>query len=227
MTIDQVLTRIAAGRTDLVHNALSELAQNPDLSVEGATAIQWCAYYGDTTAVRALLAHGAKLAQLGDDFGLAAAAFHGHWQLCQFLLEQGSDANRREPTTGETPLHSALSNDDRDHYDLVVTVLLAHGANPNTPTLPNQPIGAFMRDCRTKGETPLHHAAAFGRAETIQALLAAGADRTTRDVNGDSPLAWASWYRRPADILRLLAYGPHQIHAGYRGLRVNLLGNPT
>ena len=32
-----------------------------------------------------------------------------------------------------------------------------------------------MRDCRTKGETPLHRAAAFGGEETIDLLLAAGA----------------------------------------------------
>jgi ankyrin repeat protein len=227
MNIDQVLARIASGRTDLVHDAPAQLAQDAGLTVESASAIQWCAYYGDTMAVRTLLAHGSVLAQLGDDLGLNAAAFHGHWQLCQFLLEQGAKSNRSDPQTGETPLHSALTNDDRIRYDLVVAVLLAHGADPNAPTLPNQPTGAFMRDCRTKAETPLHRAAAFGRTETIQALLDAGADRTRLDMNGDSPLCWASWYRRPADSLRLLAYGPHRVRAGYKGLRVNLLGNPT
>jgi len=123
-------------------------------------------------------------------------------------------------------LHSVLTNDDNERYDLVVAVLLAHGANPNTATLPNRPTGAFMRDCRTRGETPLHRAAAFGRAETIQALLEAGGDRAKLDANGDSPLGWASWYRRPADVLSLLTYGPHRIRADYKALRVNLLGNP-
>jgi len=55
MTAEQLLARIAAGRTDLVHHALSELARDSAPRVEGASAIQWCAYYGDTSAVRALL----------------------------------------------------------------------------------------------------------------------------------------------------------------------------
>lgn len=227
MTATALLHRIASGRTDLVHEALPQLARDATLVVDGASAVQWCAYYGDTSAICALLAHGATLHQLGDDRGLGGAAYHGHWQLCQFLLEQGADANYADAGTGETPLHSAVTNEDRERYDRVVTVLLAHGADPNAATLPNKPTGAFMRDCRTKGETPLHRAAAFGGTRTIEALLAAGADRTKLDANGDSALSWASWYRRPVDVLRLLLYGPHHIHPNYKSLRTTLLGEPT
>lgn len=45
-----------------------------------------------------------------------------------------------------------------------------------------------MRDCRTKGETPLHRAAAFADEETVQLLLDYEAKREAKDVNGDSPL---------------------------------------
>jgi hypothetical protein len=65
-------------------------------------------------------------------------------------------------------------------YDLVVSVLLAAGADPNAATLPGVPTGSFMRDCRTKGETPLHRAAAFGDAGTVLMLLDAGADRAVK-----------------------------------------------
>ena len=58
-----------------------------------------------------------------------------------------------------------------------------------------------MRDCRTKAETPLHRAAAFGTEETIQLLLDAGARVDAKDMNGDSPLTWASWHLRPDSIL--------------------------
>jgi catalase len=44
-----------------------------------------------------------------------------------------------------------------------------------------------MRDCRTRGETPLHRAAAFGDAEAVQLLLDAGAVIDARDANGDTP----------------------------------------
>ena len=69
-----------------------------------------------------------------------------------------------------------------------------------------------MRDCRTKGETPLHRAAAFGNEEDIHLLLGAGARIDAKGANGDTPLAWASWYLRPGAILHLLCYGDFQIH---------------
>jgi ankyrin repeat protein len=70
-------------------------------------------------------------------------------------ISAGGEVNRPSPDTGETPLHSALCKANRPAYDLVVKVLLAHGANPNAATLPSAETGAFMSDCRTKAETPL------------------------------------------------------------------------
>lgn len=221
-----LLTRIARGRTDLVMDALKHVSQPLNAVVEGASLLQWCAYYGDVSALRTLLAHGASWEALGDNKGLEGAAFHGHWQLCEFLLESGADATRPDPTTGETPLHAALTNEDRTRYDLIVGLLIAAGADVNAATRPGVPTGAFMRDCVTRGETPLHRAAAFGTAETVTMLIAAGADRTRKDARGETPLAWASWYRRPIEVLRPLCYGKHQIRADYAGLKKNLLGAP-
>ena len=82
----------------------------------------------------------------------------------------------------------------------------------------------FMRDCRTKGETPLHRAAAFGTEETIQILLDAGANIEAKDMNGDSPLSWASWYARPDSILRMLCYGDFHIRPDRRSMAAYLLG---
>jgi hypothetical protein len=138
--------------------------------------------------------------------------FHGHWQLCQFLIENGADVNRSQPNTGETPLHSALCKANRPAYDLVLKILLANGANPNCVTKPDVETGSFMRDCRTKAETPLHRAAAFGTEEAIQFLLEAGAIIDAKDMNGDSPLTWASWHLRPDSVLRKLCYGDFSIH---------------
>jgi ankyrin repeat protein len=72
-----------------------------------------------------------------------------------------------------------------------------------------------MRDVRTRGETPLHRAAAFGDEAMITQLLERGADRRLRDANGDTPLSWASWHLRPASILALLAYDGHTVTAGH------------
>lgn len=221
-----LLDRLVSGRTDLVVDLVEAAGDAFAADARGVRVIQWCAYYGDVGAVRFLLSRGESLHRLGDDLGLNAAAFHGHWQLCQFLLENAAPVGHVLPDTGETPLHSALCSDDRVHYDPVVKVLLAAGADPNARTAPGIETGAFMRDCRTKGETPLHRAAAFGTTETIRLLLDAGARPDIQDANGDAPLAWASWYRRPADVLRALCYGPFHIRAGYRGLRANLVGEP-
>jgi ankyrin repeat protein len=198
--------------------------------------IKWCAYYGDVSAIRFLLANGESLNSLGDNLGLNEAAFLGHWRLCQFLIENGADVNRPLPDTGETPLHAALCKANRPAYSLVLTVLLANGANPNYVTKASAESGAFMRDVRTKGETPLHRAAAFGTEEAIQLLLDAGARRDAKDMSGDSPLSWASWHLRPDSILRQLCYDGFTVHphrestfdhgTGWGVLEGSLLGKP-
>jgi ankyrin repeat protein len=81
----------------------------------------------------------------------------------------------------------------------------------NARTIPGKKTEAFMRDVRTKGETPLHRAAAYGDARTIEFLLDNGADREARDANGDSPLTWASEHLRPGTILALLSFGAHSV----------------
>ncbi|MGD9902544.1 MAG: ankyrin repeat domain-containing protein [Vicinamibacterales bacterium] len=208
----ELAQRIADGRTDLVLDLLAAGGAPTGADARGTTLLAWCAYHGDVTAVRTLLAAGAPVEALGANLGLSGAAFHGHWPLCQFLLEHGAAADAADPTTGETALHAALCKANRPIYDHVVRVLLAHGANPNRATIAGAPTDAFMRDVRTRGEAPLHRAAAFGSETAIQLLLDAGADVEARDAHGDTPLSWASWHLRPPAVLRLLAYGPLRIH---------------
>jgi ankyrin repeat protein len=207
-----MLDRIVDGRTDLVFDYLAAGNAATSRDRHGTPLLAWCAYHGDVSAMRHLLAHGESLRVLGDNLDLNGAAFHGHPRLCEFLLENGADANHALPDTGETPLHSALCKANRPVYERVVEVLLAHGANPNAVTRPGVATDSFMRDCRTKGETPLHRAAAFASEQCIQMLLAAGASREAKDVHGDTPLSWASWHLRPAAILRQLCYGSFSIH---------------
>lgn len=220
------LDQIAGGRTDVVHDYLA--AGQPATATDeyGVTLLQHCAYYGDVSAMRFLLANGATIDSLGDNLGLTGACFHGHWQLCTFLIERGADVNHPEAETGETPLHSALCKANSPKHTLVVKILLVHGANPNRATKPSVETGGFMRDARTKGESPLHRAAAFGDEEAVQLLLDAGAIVDAKDMHGDSPLSWASWHLRPAPILRKLCYGTFHVRPDYAGLEANLRGKP-
>ena len=235
MTLDRI-QRIADGRTDLVLDHLGAGGSPGAADAQGTTLLQWCAYHGDVSALRRLLEAGATLDGLGPDRGLCGAAFHGHWQLCQFLLEQGAAANAADGDNGETALHAALCKANRPVYEHVVRVLLQHGADPNRATLPGRPTGAFMRDARTRGETPLHRAAAFGSEAVLRLLLAAGGRVEVRDAQGDTPLAWASWHLRPPAVLRLLCHGEHRIHpenhatydhgSGWSQLDPHALGRP-
>ena len=229
--------KIIDGRTDLILDFVQG-GQPPDAKIEGYSLMRWASYYGDVSAIKFLLSKGESLESLGEDFGLGGACFHGHWRLYQFALESGADANRRDPEGGETPLHAALCKPNQPIFDYVVEVLLAHGADPNVAAKAGAETGGFMRDVRTRGETPLHRASAFGSERVIDLLIEAGAKVEARDANGDSPLSWASWYHRPAHILAKLCFGPNRIHplavkdsaankaAGWRGMEKSLAGIP-
>jgi uncharacterized protein len=236
--MNNILERIVDGRTDLLVDYLAQGHAADAADREGVSLMQWCAYYGDVSAMRYLMLYGASLDLLGENLDLTGAAFHGHWQLCQFLLENGAEVSIALSDTGETALHAALCKANRQAYNLVLRVLIGHGADPNRTTLPGVDTGMFMRDCQTRGETPLHRAAAFGDAAAIQMLLDAGAVVDARDAQGETPLAWASWHLRPAAILRLLCYDSHAVSAqavdrytvdhgtGWGGMEANLRGKP-
>ena len=222
-----MLDRIADGRTDLVFEYVAQGNAAAATDKNGVSLIRWCAYYGDVSAIRFLLEKGETLQSLGADLGLHGAAFHGHWRLCEFLIEHGADPNHASLDNGETPLHAALcSNTRQTAAALVVKVLLAHGANPNRKTLPSAETGGFMRDVRTRAETPLHRAGAFGDEATIELLLDAGAVLDARDMNGDSPLSWASWHLRPTTILGKLCYGDFHVNPHRLSMESYLLGQP-
>jgi ankyrin repeat protein len=218
-----VLDQIVDGRTDLVFDYVAQGHAATSTDKDGVSLLKWCAYYGDVSAIRFLLANGESAASLKGQ--LNAAAFHGHWRLCQFLIENGANVNQTEDDTGETPLHAALCKLSAGH-DRVIEVLLANGADPNAKTKVGAETGGFMRDVRTRGETPLHRAAACASAETVQLLLDAGAAKDAKDVNGDSPLSWGSWHLRSDFVLRKLCYGPYHIREDRTPMDINLLGEP-
>jgi ankyrin repeat protein len=158
--------------------------------------------------------------------------------LCQFLVEKGANVNYPLPDTGETPLHNALCRLNHPSAEHIIKILLTNGADSNCKTRESVETGSFMRDCRTKAESPLHRAAAFGSQESIKLLLDSGAIIDAKDMNGETPLGWASWYGRPAHILEKLCYGDYSIHPtaveksisenamSRSNMEINLLGKP-
>ena len=206
MEKSQILDRISRGRTDLVFELL-KLDRWKDILHEGQVKpLQWFVYYNDTTALKSVLNAGGDLSSIDLDSELGHASFFGHWKVVDFLILQGADVNWSVPDTGETPLHSALCKAGRPYFLYVLKLLVENGADVNAKTIPGRESGAFMRDVRTKGETPLHRAAAYGDEAMIQYLLDNGADKQARDANGASPIGWASEHLRPGSILHLLSF---------------------
>src|SRR5271155_2323185 len=101
--VSAMFGELVDGRTDLVFELLQAGCPADAKDTNGIALIQHCAYYGDVSAMKFLLAHGGSLNSLGENLGLNAASFHGHWRLCKFLLEKGADVNEPLQDTGETP----------------------------------------------------------------------------------------------------------------------------
>jgi hypothetical protein len=91
-----MLDRIVDGRTDLVFEHMAK--GHPVAAIaSGHPLIRWCAYYGDVSAIRFLIASGESLTSLGDNFDLNGACFHGHWRL---LRIPNRERSRRQSSFG-------------------------------------------------------------------------------------------------------------------------------
>ncbi|MEO1049276.1 MAG: ankyrin repeat domain-containing protein [Bacteroidota bacterium] len=216
MEIKDILEHISRGRTDYIFYLLEKPGWREYLHQGSVKPLQWLVYYDDTSALRAILQAGGNLDSININDELGNAAFFGHWKVCDFLINHGADVNASVDKTGEKPLHNALAKAGRPYYYYVVRLLVEKGANVNAQTIPGLETGAFMRDVRTKGETPLHRAAAYADVRTISYLIDHGADKEAKDAYGDTPLSWASQHLRPGTILSLLAYGEHRIGEAHK-----------
>ena len=179
----------------------------------GNCAVFSAAWEGNTKALDLFYKLGAKIS-FDDANLLCNAAFNGKVDSVKWLLERGENANFTFTDTGENALHYTIcKTSEMDERVEIVKLLIDAGIEVNKKTIAGKPTLCFMRDAWLKGETPLHRAAAFGNITIIKMLLDAGADPTTKDTNGDTPMSWGSWYVRDADVLRLLIYeGVPRIH---------------
>ncbi|MBE5393873.1 ankyrin repeat domain-containing protein [Brevibacillus borstelensis] len=102
---------------------------------------------------------------------LGLAAYLGHKDIVEYLLEKGADVNRASKNDMKVmPLHSAVATLQVD----VAELLLKHGAEVNA--------------IQQGGWTPLHEAALHGHEEMIKLLLEFGANKTIKKDNGEIPL---------------------------------------
>lgn len=118
----------------------------------------------------------------------------------KILIDNGANVDIGYIPSNETPLHHATAPMGKENLE-IIKCLLENKANPNAKTIPNIKSHNFYHGAKTKGETPLHRAAAFGSSETIELLVDFGAKKDSLDTNGDTPLAWACWYRRTKGLI--------------------------
>jgi ankyrin len=142
----------------------------------GETALMFAARVGNLPSATLLLAAGAKVND-ADAWGVSAttlAAHSGFTEIVELLLDKGADANAAGP--GFTALHEAIMRRDEN----MVTVLLTHGANPNTPLQTWTPERRSSEDFNFApalvGATPFWLAARFAEPNVMRLLVKHGAD---------------------------------------------------
>ena len=199
-----------------------------------STELKWAAFDGDLDRVRSLLESGADPDSAGEcgsgtlltfhppvisfllengahpdrqtnEHGasvLAGLCYVNQLECVQLLLEHGANPNLGRADTLESPLHHALANDPSA---ALVDLLIKHGADVHAKTNPGLYSYNYYGNTPTRGETPLHRAAAYAPLEIIQLLLDAGSDRSATDTNGNTPYHWAGWHRRPKALVARLA----------------------
>lgn len=102
------------------------------------------------------------------------ASYNGHTKLVELLIDKGADVNMVDELT-----RNALMYASSGPFPNTVKVLLKAGADPN------------LTDDE-QNWTPAMMAAAEGQLEVLKVLVENGADLEMVDVDGESPLYFAT-----------------------------------
>jgi uncharacterized protein len=140
------------------------------------TPLLFAARVGDLASAKLLVAAGADVNET-DAWGIGVtvlAAHSGFTDIVEFLLDKGADANAAK--AGFTALHEAVMRRD----ERMVSALLAHGADANTPLQTWTPTRRSSRDYNFEpelvGATPFWLAARLTEPNVMRLLLKHGAD---------------------------------------------------
>lgn len=171
-----VFAAIEQGRTDELEKLLKDGGASPKaVNEDGASAMHVAARLNNVTALEILHRYGGGLHEC-DKHGntpLLAAAGEGHVEAAQFLMGKGAPPNARNNAT-ETALHLAAKNGRGKMVEYLVQE------------------AKFMIDFRmTDGRTALMLASANDNAQSVKALMGAGADPGLTDDAGLNAVAWA------------------------------------
>ena len=151
--------------------------------IDAQVGIFAAAAKGQTDELRALVEKDPSLVNSHSTDGftpLGLAAFFGHPETVQALLDAGADANLTSRESMKMPpLGSAMAVQRND----IARILIEHGADVN---------GKAVNDL-----TALHTAAARGNLEAARLLLEHGADINAASTDGKTALAYAEERNHP------------------------------
>lgn len=151
-----------------------------------------------------LLAQGADPDVQTNEFGasvLAGLCYVNQAECVERLLQHGANPNHGRIESGETPLHHALAGGAEIE---IIRLLVSHQADVNAKTKSGVVSYNFYGDAPTRGETPLHRAAAYASQAIVESLLSAGADRRLADAHGHLAHDWAGWHMRDKPLVEQL-----------------------
>ncbi|KAM5264392.1 ankyrin repeat domain-containing protein 55 [Ctenodactylus gundi] len=158
---------------------------------EGMTPLHWAAFHNRPQHTQMLLKKGADPTLVDKDFKTALhwAVQSGNRILCSIILShhQAPSIINYDDGSGKTCAHIAAAAGFCDIINELARV-------------PECNLQALDVDDRT----PLHWAAAAGKAECVQTLLELGTDSNLRDINESTPLAYALYCGHTACV-RLLS----------------------
>ena len=205
--VNGLQTAASFGLANIVLRLINHRADIKAEDEDGRTALHRAAENGHNETVLILVEHGAEVNTKEAKYGqtpLHLAALNGHKAVAQTLLENGAKANLKDSDEWMA-IHVAawIGNEE------VVRVLLKKiDANETgkiddneTGEINKNETGKFDVNARGKDKlTALHCAAAQGHQPMVQLLIREGANVDAEDMDGWTPLHWASKKRH--DIMK-------------------------
>ena len=175
-TVEDLVNAVMA---DEHHAVKKAVRKDPSLATQrghaGTTLLHLVAGLGEIDLVRFFLDRGAdpNVTNKDGDTPLHVACLAGKPDVVSYLIKKKADLNVKG-VNGQTPLMAAICSQKSPEDRYCVHALLLAGAAVNT--------------ANSQRDTPLHLAAARGKAEIVEILLDKGADPTVKGFRDQTPL---------------------------------------
>ena len=181
-----------------------------DRHMGGLTALHFAARQGAIRTAEVLLAKGAAINLTEPQYSMSPmqiAIFNGHYRFAKMLIDKGAQVNDGSLYTAVEMRNLATYNNRPNPPDMdgdvgaleIVNLLLDRGADPNLPMAKRIPPRQAQGNINvTPGATPLYRATRATDLQTVQALVAKGADPTRAARDGSTPLMVAAGFGQRA-----------------------------